>query len=199
VTNVVTVKTDVDEYGNSLALGPTTAARQYYNTLAFEQTRSLQTYQQAAIHQIESTGLRLARGGSLMAYLISDRIFRRYAFAPAVYRFKAFLSALPVELGDLVWLTHPLVPDYYRGRMGLASVVCEVIERQPDLANGSVSFGLLDLRYCQMTTPYLIAPASAGIPSWAGASPQQKQQYMFVSQAATGGTYSDGTPGNTIF
>ena len=199
VTNVVTVKTDVDEYGNSLVLGPTTAARQYYNTLTFEQARSLQTYQQAAIHPIESTGLRLVRGGSLMAYLISDRIFRRYALAAAVYRFKAFLSALPVELGDLVWLTHPLVPDYHQGRMGLASVVCEVIERQPDLGNGNVSFGLLDLRYCQVTKPYLIAPASAGIQNWANASSQQKQQYMFVSQAATGGTYSDGTPGNTIF
>ncbi|HMD97334.1 MAG TPA: hypothetical protein VKM93_08435 [Terriglobia bacterium] len=199
VTNVVTVKTDVDGYGSSLVLGPTTAARQYYNTLTFEQPRSLRTYQQAAIHQIESTGLRLVRGGSLMAYLISDRIFRRYAFAPAVYRFKAFLSALPVELGDLVWLTHPLVPDYHQGRMGLASVVCEVIERQPDLGNGSVSFGLLDLRYCQMTTPYLIAPASAGIRNWTSATLQQKQRYMFVSQAATGGTYSDGTIGNTIF
>ena len=199
VTNVVTVKTDVDEYGDSLVLGPTTAARQYYNTLTFEQARSLQSYQQAGIQQIESTGLRLARGGSLMAYLISDRIFRRYAFAPAVYRFKAFLSALPVELGDLVWLTHPLVPDYQQGRMGLASVVCEVIERQPDLGNGCVSFGLLDLRYCQMTTPYLIAPASASIPNWTAASSQQRRQYMFISQAATGGTYSDGTQGNTIF
>lgn len=193
IVNAVTVKMNVE---NS---GVTTAARAYDFQVSFEQQESLIRYNQIFQQQIEATGLILPYGGYMRAQMIADRIFRRHAFAPPVYQVKAFLSAVTVELGDYVWLTHPLVADFATGRLGLTSVVCEVIGKRPNYARGNVQFDLLDTRFINLTTPYYIAPATAGIPSWLGASMSQKRQYMFVSGAAGGATYADGTAGNTIF
>jgi hypothetical protein len=193
VVNVVTVKMNVESGG------VTTAARAYDFQVTFEQRESLIRYNQIYQRQIEANGLKLNFGGMMRAQMIADRIFRRHAFAPPVYHVKAFLSTLTVELGDYVWLSHPLATDFATGKMGVASVVCEVIGKRPNYAQGNVEFDLLDTRFINLTKPYSIAPASAGIPGWADASAEQKSQYMFISQAATGGSYVDGTPGNTIF
>ncbi|MGH9770739.1 MAG: hypothetical protein ACRD4Q_03415 [Candidatus Acidiferrales bacterium] len=193
IVNVVTVKLNVE---NS---GVTTAARAYDFQVAFEQQESLIRYNQIFNQQIEATGLVLPYGGYMRAQMIADRIFRRHAFAPPAYRVKAFLSTVTVELGDYVWLNHPLVADFQTGRLGLANVVCEVIGKRPNYAQGNVEYDLLDTRFINLTTPYSIAPASAGVASWTGASAADKAQYMFISQAASGGMYADGAAGNTIF
>ncbi|MGH9356764.1 MAG: hypothetical protein ACRD10_11600, partial [Terriglobia bacterium] len=193
VVNVVTVKMNVE---NS---GVTTTARAYDYQITFEQRESLIRYNQIFQQQIEATGLVLPYGGSMRAQMIADRIFRRHAFAPPVYEVKAFLSTLGVELGDFVWLTHPLVADFQTGKLGLVNVVCEVIGKRPNYAAGNVEFNLLDTRFINLTAPLYIAPAASGVPSWTGATAAQKAQYMFVSSAASGGTYADGTAGNTIF
>lgn len=193
IINVVTVKMNVE---NS---GVTTAARAYDFQVTFEQQESLIRYNQIFQQQIEATGLVLPYGGMMRAQMIADRIFRRHAFAPPVYKVKAFLSTVTVELGDYVWLTHPLVADFQTGKLGLANVVCEVIGKRPNYAQGNVQFDLLDTRFINLTTPYYIAPAAAGIPSWTGAAEAQKQQYMFISSAASDGMYADGSAGNTVF
>ncbi|HEV2498562.1 MAG TPA: hypothetical protein VGY31_03155, partial [Terriglobia bacterium] len=193
IVNVVTVKMNVE---NS---GITTAARAYDFQVAFEQQESLIRYNQIFQQQVEATGLVLPYGGYMRAQMIADRIFRRHAFAPPVYKVKAFLSTVTVELGDYVWLTHPLVADFQTGKLGLTSVVCEVTGKRPNYAQGNVEFDLLDTRFVNLTTPYYIAPSASGVPSWPGASAAQKAQYMFVSSAASGGTYADGTVANTIF
>ncbi|MGH9468775.1 MAG: hypothetical protein ACRD1N_00360 [Terriglobia bacterium] len=193
VVNVVTVKMNVENSGVS------TAARAYDFQVSFEQQESLIRYNQILQQQIEATGLVLAYGGMMRAQMIADRIFRRHAFAPPVYKVKAFFSALVIELGDYAWLTHPLVADFQSGKMGLASVVCEVIGKRPNYAQGNVEFDLLDARFINLTKPFYIAPAAAGVPAWSGASEAERQQYMFISQAASGGAYADGSAGNTIF
>jgi hypothetical protein len=193
VVNVVTVKMNVESGG------VTTAARAYDFQVTFEQRESLIRYNQIYQRQIEATGLKLNFGGMMRAQMIADRIFRRHAFAPPVYHVKAFLSALTIELGDYVWLSHPLATDFATGKMGLASVVCEAVGKRPNYAQGNVEFDLLDTRFINLTKPYSIVPVSAGVPDWTGASAAQKTQYMFISQAATGSSYADGTPGNTIF
>ncbi|HLI30343.1 MAG TPA: hypothetical protein VKV79_04490, partial [Terriglobia bacterium] len=193
IVNVVTVKMNVE---NS---GVTTAARAYDYQVTFEQQESLIRYNQIFQQQIEATGLVLSYGGTMRAQMIADRIFRRHAFAPPVYKVKAFLSTVAIELGDFVWLTHPLVADLQTGKLGLTSVVCEVIGKTPNYAQGNVEFDLLDTRFINLTTPYYIAPAASAVPAWTAASTAQKAQYMFISSAASGATYADGTAGNTIF
>ncbi len=193
VVNVVTVKMNVENGG------VTTAARAYDFQVTFEQQESLIRYNQIFQQQVEATGLVLAYGGMMRAQMLADRIFRRHAFAPPVYKVKAFLSTLTVELGDFVWLTHPLVADFQTGKLGLNSVVCEVIGKRPNYAQGYMEFDLLDTRFINLTAPYQIVPAAMGVPAWPAASQSERVQYMFISSAAQGGTYADGSSGNTIF
>ena len=193
VVNVVTVRMGVDDSGRE------TAARQYSSEVTFEQATSIAQFQQELKQQIQADGLRLNYGGNLRAFLLADRIFRRHAFATPVYKVKAFLSTVVVELGDLVWLNHPLVPDLVTGAVGLTNVVCEVIDRQPNYAAGWMEFQLLDTRFTKLTRPFLIAPLALHIPAYTSATAAQRSTYMFMSFSATGGLNADGTPGNTIF
>lgn len=192
VVNVVTVRMNVDD-------STTTAARNYQQEITFEQATSIAQYRQEFKQHIESDGLRVPYGGNLRAFLIADRIFRRHAFATPKYKLKAFLSTLVAELGDCVWLNHPLVPDFTTGAVGLSNVVAEVVDRQPNYAEGYVEFELLDTRFMGLTGPYEIAPLAANVPVYSLASSIERQTYMFISFDASGGLNSDGTPGNTIF
>ncbi len=191
VVNVVTVRMGYDTSQRE------TAAPQFGDEVTFiQQTSSLQERQQFK-QNIEARGLRMNYGGMLRAFLIADRIFRRYAFATPKYRCKVNFTSVPVELGDFVWLNHALLPDLFNGRTGLTNVVCEVVDRQPAYSEGYMEFELLDTRFMNLTTPFQVAPLSAGVPAYASASAAQRKQYMFVS--STAGLNSDGTPGNTIF
>jgi hypothetical protein len=193
IVNLVAFQLDVQQGG------VTTASRSYGYQVSYQQQTSLKTYRQVYEQQIQSTGLRVARGGMMLSRLLADRIFRRHAFEPPTYKFTAQLGTLAVELGDYVWLSHPKVLDLTTGRLGLSSVVCEVLDRQPDYSRATVDFSLLDTRFINISPPYQIAPAAGNIPPWNEATPQEQAQYLYISSATMGGEYSDGTPGNTIF
>jgi hypothetical protein len=193
IINLVAVQMDVQQGGI------TTAARSYGYQVSYQQQTSLKTYRQVFEQQIQSTGLRVARGGMMLSRLLADRIFRRHAFEPPVYKFTAQLASLPVELGDYVWLSHPKILDLKTGKVGLSNVLCEVLDRQPNYRQATVDFSLLDTRFINISPPYQIAAAADNIPPWQEATPQQQAQYMYISSSAMGGENSDGTAGNTIF
>jgi hypothetical protein len=193
IINLVTFQMDVQQGG------VTTAARSYGYQVSYQQQTSLKTYRQVFEQQIQSTGLRVARGGMMLSRLLADRTFRRHAFEPPVYKFTAQLATLPVELGDYVWLSHPKVLDLKTGKLGLSNVVCEVLDKQPNYAQATVDFSLLDTRFINISPPCQIAAAAANLPPWDEATPQEQAQYMYISSAAMGGENSDGTAGNTIF
>jgi hypothetical protein len=175
IINLVTLQMDVQQGGI------TTAARSYGYQVSYQQQTSLITYRQVYEQQIQSTGLRVARGGMMLSRLLADRIFRRHAFQPPLYKFTAQLATLQVELGDYVWLTHPKVLDLTVGKLGLNNVVCEVIDKQPNYTQGTVDFTLLDTRYINLSTAFQIAAAADNIPDWNDATAQQRAQYMFIS------------------
>ena len=74
---------------------------------------------------VESKGLRSEWGGYAYAQWVASRLFRRLAGAPTGLRggaptleVEAFLMTLPVWVGDVVTVTHPLMPDLMTGRWG---------------------------------------------------------------------------------
>lgn len=145
---------------------------------------------------VSADGFRDGRGAFLLAELLADKVFRRHAGDTAVYTFDAHLSAVTVQVGDFVTLTHRLMLDLQTGLMGLNNVLCEVIERNPDYQNGKVALKCADTRFMKFTKgPYSIAPV--GMPVWASASAAQQAEAMFISDSS--GQNSDGSPGNTIF
>ncbi len=191
IINVLTARMDVND---SLQ---TTAARAFNNQVTYEQQTSIYQFRRIFNQQVEGTGWRSAYGAYLLAFLLADRTFRRYAFATPHYQVKSFIANITAEIGDYVSLTHPLIPDLKSGQVGLTNVLCEVVGRQPNYARGSVTFDLYDTRFMQLTTPYEIAPAPADVPAWSEATAAERDQYMFIADSA--GENPDGSPANTIF
>jgi hypothetical protein len=193
IINQVTVRLDYD-------------GSKFQTELLFVSAPSLQQFGLAGQHTIESKGLRLARGGASLAGLTATRIFRRYAGVnpasgemrggAAIYTVQSHFLTLPVEVGDFVFLSHPLLPDLGTGRRGVSNRICEVIEKQPNFAQGTMTFRLLDLGWVGGKKVSLVAPQ--GTPSFPAASSTERATYMFAADAATL-QYSDGTEGKPIF
>jgi hypothetical protein len=61
---------------------------------------------------------------------------------------------LPVWVGDYVTVSHPLMPDLMTGALGVTNRVYEVIDREPDYANGRMKYSLLDTGLTGMPTAY---------------------------------------------
>ena len=178
----------------------------FQTELLFLYAPSLQQYGLGGQHIIESKGLKAARGGASLAALTATRIFRRYSGIDPVnglpnggaslLTVTSHFMTLTVEVGDFVFLSHPLLPNFETGRRGVFNRIFEVIEKQPDYSQGTMNYRLLDTGWLSRKKLSRIAPQ--GTPAFPSASNFQRAKYMFLAQQSTG-TYSDGTSGKTIF
>jgi len=178
----------------------------FQTELLFLCAPSLQQYGLAGQHTIESKGLRVARGGASLAALTATRIFRRYAGlnpvtgvpngGAAILRVTSHFLTLTVEVGDYVLVSHPLVPDFETGRRGVYNRLFEVIEKQPNYSEGTMTYRLLDAAWTRTKKLSRIAPQ--GTPSYPSASEYERARYMFVCADSTR-TYSNGSAGKTIW
>jgi hypothetical protein len=195
VLNFVSVRFDSED----TALKGASNSSEYNAEYSFVDTESVDQFGQYLKQQAEASGMRLAWGGYTRAWLLAQRIFARHAFGTPEYSINAFLSTLELELGDLVLVSHPLVPDLKNpnGALGLVDVLCEITDKQPNYASGTLQYKAADTRFMHYTKPYLIVPASAGVPAWTSATPDQKAKYFFV--AGSSGAMSDGAAAATIF
>jgi len=73
-----------------------------------------------------------------------DRIFGRFATPPTKISFTCFFSRWLSEAGDIVSLTHSLLPDLENGNRGIEDARMEIISRTIDWKNGRVKVTLLD-------------------------------------------------------
>jgi hypothetical protein len=178
----------------------------FLTELLFFDAPSLQQYGLAGQHTIESKGLKLARGGASLAALTATRIFRRYAGmdpvsgaptggAPALTVQSHFLT-LKVEVGDFVYLSHPLLPNLESGGRGVFNRIFEVIEKQPNYTEGTMTYQLLDVAWVSAKRLSRVAPL--GTPAYPSATSAQRARYMFVCSDSTD-AYSGGVAGKTIF
>ncbi len=191
VINALTFRGDVDNTTTNIS------ARTYNSTVAMLQQASYNLFRYLYNHQVEATGLLMARGISLRAFLLGDQLFRRYGFATPLYQIVTQLGALQPELKDWVSLTHPLVPDYIGGGRGVTNIPCEIIGRSPDYANGQVRFTLLDMRRASTTSPYEIVPsASMVLPPYVQATGNEQETFFFITPS-TNGVYTEAL--STIF
>jgi hypothetical protein len=182
IINALTFRGDVDNSKTNIS------ARTYNSTVAMLQQGSYNLFHYLYNHQVEATGMVMARGISLRAFLLGDQLFRRYGFAAPTYQIVTQLGALQPELKDWISLTHPLVPDYIGGGRGVTNIPCEVIGRSPDYANGQVRFTLLDMRRANTTTPYEIVPsASMVLPPYSQATESEQETYFFITPSTNGG------------
>ena len=178
----------------------------FQTELLFLDVRSLQQYELAGQHIIESKGLKLARGGASLAGLTATRIFRRYSGIDPVsglpkggastLTVTSHFLTLTIEVGDYLFLSHPLLPNFESGRRGLVNRICEVMEKQPNYAEGTMTYRLLDVGW--VSAKKLSRAAPLGTPPYTSASSSERTRYMFLAEDATK-AYSDGTSGKTVF
>lgn len=165
--------------------------------VTFANQTSLNIYQTRYVHQIKADGLRFGLGAYARMQLLANDIFRRHAYGTPEYTIKTFLKHFVLELGDFISLSHPLMLDLKTGTVGVSNVLCEIVDRQPNYANGNVTFKAIDTRFISTANgAFQIADQTAGIPSWGSASPTQKSTYMYVSDRS--GLMSDSTAANQI-
>lgn len=187
IVNVVQVRLNVNDSET------TTAARTYNSEIEYRDATSIQQFMQEMIQQDELTGLRTRRGGTARAFILSDRIFRRHAGGTPIYECEVQLRNLQPELGDYILLTHRLLLDMKTGLIGVTSVLCEVVDRQPDYSSGKLTYKIIDTRFVQETVAWEIAPN--GTADWTSGG--SGTPYLFI--CGDNGLMSDGVAGRTIF
>ena len=127
----------------------------------------------------QARGLRSASGGGLLARLSQFATFRRCGLKPRTLNLLGAWTSVRCEIGDVVTVTHPLVPDKDTGTMGITNRWYEVISRNPNWGKPSVQFELLDVNW--MNAPaYEVAPDDT--PTWADSSEEQRATYAYAGE-----------------
>ncbi len=165
--------------------------------LCFVQQDSISKFQNRYLFNFTADGLRFSLGATTAIFLLSNRIFNRHAFGTPEYSFTTFLKNFVLELGDFILLTHPKLLDMVTGTVGVSGVLCEITERQPDYANGVVTFKCVDTRFMGVSNgAFEIAAVGDAIPVYGSATSPERAQYMFI--ALNTGLYSTGAAGNEV-
>ena len=106
---------------------------------------------------LESKGITTALGGSDIFERRKKRVFQRYSNPPPPkITVKTFFSGWLTEVGDIVPITHSLLPDIESGTRGISDVRMEVTNRKIDWVKGQVTLDLLATSfgkdpYCQIS------------------------------------------------
>jgi hypothetical protein len=152
-------------------------------------------YGQQGQNIIECDGVRSAFQGYLTAGETARAIFGRYGYKnPRIDATTGLWTLCLLELGDLVSLSHPRVPDRTTGLLGISNKVFEVNGRTLDFNACTITLKLVDASGTQFAGRFKIAPDA--IADWTAATLAQKQQYMFLTDST--GHYSDGSAGNPL-
>lgn len=130
---------------------------------------------------IESRGLRTALNGVNLATNIATRLKRRYVNPPIEIIVETLFTQRALEVGDVVLLSHPNLPDPETGTMGITNHAVEIIRVDVDFQRGRLVMQLLD------TVPQsrfsIIAPDST--PDYLSASAAQRASFGFICDNTT--------------
>jgi hypothetical protein len=146
-------------------------------------------------HVLESHGLESGMGGWQYARLLVNTLFLRYGLKAITLQVEAFWTAVIVEPGDFVRVTHSLIPNRTTGTLGITNRLFEVLEVKKNFDKGTVELLLLDMAWLDALTAVQVAPD--GEPTWPLSTRSDRLNYMFISNSA--GVHSDGSAGQAIF
>lgn len=155
---------------------------------------SVAKYGQQGINTIEADGVKSAFQGVFTAELTAEAVFGRFGDKNPRFSATGLWSTCLLELGDLPPVTHNLMPNRAAGTLGLTDALFEIEGMSLNFMEGTVRFSLVDAGYLQAFGAYRIAPDD--VPAWTLATTEQKDRYMFISDAT--GEYSDATPGHPL-
>lgn len=136
---------------------------------------------------VESQGVRSVLGGWQISRRLARALFLRHAWRTGLPTITAFWRATIVEPGDFVTVSHPEVPDFIAGTMGVTSRLYQALDVTRDLDNDNVQLKLIDANWlAQILGPSLNGckicnGTTQGAPYVSSSNPSYAPQYMFVS------------------
>ena len=146
---------------------------------------------------ITADGLRSAFQGYFIAASVSHMIFLQYGFKTLMFASNAadcHWTALLIESGDFIYVTHPNVPDRIAGVMGITNKLFRVVDKTINFEEGLIMLTMIDANYLVTLGFYKIAPET--VLAYASESSANKAKYMFMSNGA--GQYSNADPGHQL-
>jgi len=123
---------------------------------------------------LESKGMTTALNGEDFFLNRKAKVFERYATPPPRISMNTWFSGWLTEAGDIVPLTHPILPDIESGTRGITNERMEVINRTINWKKGTVKIELLATGfeqgdYCQIS-PSMTVTAGIGNTSFSVSS-----------------------------
>jgi hypothetical protein len=142
---------------------------------------------------ISADGMRSAFQGVVLALMVSRLIFLRYGMKSLKFdsgSAESHLDTCLFETGDIVSVTHPLIPDRAAGVKGITNKLFEILDKKWNFEEGILTFTMIDASYLSTFGFYEIAPSSEATYNSASAADQAK--YLF--QSTTLGKYVNTIP-----
>ena len=128
---------------------------------------------------IESKGLRTDLNGERNATFAGNRIRQRYLEPPIEIEVETLFSKRALELGDVVGVTHPDLPDMDTGQRGWTLEQCEVVKAQPNFQRGRMRFTLITTNFGRRYR--VIAPT--GLADYTSQTQAQKDKYLSIASS----------------
>lgn len=146
---------------------------------------------------IQADGIRSAFQGFFLAALTSHLIFLRYGLKNLKFDQQApesLWNTLLYEAGDVVNVTHPLVPDRSAGVMGVTNKPFEILNKTINFTEGRLIYTMIDASYLSKFGFFKWTPD--GKAAYAAASSGDKKKYMFM--CGINDLYSNSDPANGL-
>jgi len=172
------------------------ASGNYDSDLVEEYQPSIAKYGIFGEHVIQADGLRSSFLGYFIATFVAWMTFFRYGFKNLKfdqYAAESFWSTMRLESGDVVYVTHPNIPDRTAGVMGITNKPFQVLDKKWNFNEGRVTLKMIDASYLAKFGFYEIAPN--GEADYTAASSADQGKYLFMT---SNGVYSNGNPGNVL-
>jgi hypothetical protein len=154
---------------------------------------SIAKYGQFGQQVVESQGMRAGLQGYVLGIETSRLIFLRYGLKQLKFdaNFNCDWTTCVLEIGDLVAVTNPFIPDRTLGVMGVQAKAFEVLDRSLSFDKGVVTLTLIEFTAFPFS---YIAPN--GKAPYASASGADRARYMYLCNDTD--TYSTGAAAKTL-
>ncbi|KKN70760.1 hypothetical protein LCGC14_0427550 [marine sediment metagenome] len=166
---------------NAFTAGDFLKALPFRNLVIVEDSANQNETDELVEFVIQSRGLRKHLNGRDLATFIATRLKRRYSTPPVEIKVNAQMREQFIEIGDVLLLSHPQIPDLLTGTRGVVDQPFEVIRAEIDFKAGGVKLVLLD------TVPQsrFGVIAENNVPDYPTATARQRAEAAFMADQFT--------------
>ncbi len=148
----------------------------YMKNIEYSDGQSISDHGESARHEISSRGLRSELNGDNIVLERWNRIKQRFKNPVPLVKVQAFYSQHLLDVGELVDLSYPKLPDTEKGIRGMDRVT-EIVNKSFDIMGGAVHYDVMLTGFGRRYALY--APDT--VPSYDSATDEEKNKYAFLA------------------